>query len=187
MSSSILYWLIVGCEASFWALLMAGLATRYLLRRKTLSKVLLLALPVVDLVLLGITAADLKSGTPATFAHGLAAAYVGFTVAFGGITVAWADKQFAHRFAGAAAPPKAPAHGWAAFRYEMHLWTRCLIAAAITLALLAALIAFVDDDAATVALREWLAVPIAAAVFWFIFGPLWTSLFSSWRRERDSS
>ncbi len=186
MTSSILYLFIVGCEASFWALLLLGLTARYLLRRKMLSNALLLSLPVVDLILLGATVLDLKSGTQATFAHGLAAAYVGFTVAFGGITVAWADRHFAHRFAAAPAPVKAPTNGWPALRYELHLWARCLVAVAITLLLLAGLIALVNDDAATKVLREWFRVPIGAAVAWFVFGPLWTLLFSSWRKERDA-
>lgn len=185
MSASILYWLIVGCEAAFWLLLVSGLTSRYILRRKVFSNVLLLALPIVDLVLLTVTALDLKSGASATFAHGLAAAYVGFTIAFGGITVAWADRHFAHRFAGAPAPPSAPEYGWPALRYELQLWVRCVLAAAITLALLASLIAFVDKEPETRVLREWFGVPIGAVIFWFIFGPLWTLLFSSWRRGKD--
>lgn len=184
MQSSKLYWLIAGCEIAFWVVLFLGLAVRYLSRRKKLSQALLLSLPVLDVALLGFTALDLRSGAPATFAHGLAAAYVGFTVAFGGIAVAWADRQFAHRFAGAPIPPAAPTRGWPALRYELLLWFRCLVAVAITLVLLSALIAFVNDDTATEALREWFRIPIGCAFFWFIFGPLWTLLFSSWRREK---
>ncbi|MGH8178764.1 MAG: hypothetical protein ACREV5_21100 [Steroidobacter sp.] len=187
MPSSNLYWLIVGCETSFWVVLFLALAARYLLQRKRLSHILLLALPVLDLVLLGVTALDLGSGAPATFAHGLAAAYVGFTVAFGGIAVAWADQHFAHRFANAPAPPKAPTRGWPALRYELLLWARCLVAVAITLVLLAALIAFVNDESATEALHGWFQISIGSAVFWFIFGPLWTLLFSSWRRAPEQS
>ena len=186
MSSSTLYWLILGCETSFWLVLFLGLAARYVLRRKRLSNLLLLSLPVVDLVLLGVTTLDLGTGTRATFAHGLAAAYVGFTVAFGGIAVAWADQHFAHWFAEAPAPPAAPTRGWTALRYEMLLWARCLVAVAITLALLAALIAFVNDESSTAALREWFRISIGSAILWFLFGPLWTLLFSSWRREHDA-
>jgi len=165
--------------------LFLGLTARYVWRRKRLSSVLLLLLPAIDLVLLGVTTLDLRSGTPATFAHGLAAAYVGFTAAFGGIAVAWADQRFAHWFAGAPVPPAAPTRGWPALRYEMLLWARCLIAVAITLLLLAALIAFVNDESATGALREWFRISFGIAVLWFIFGPMWTLLFSIWRREPD--
>lgn len=183
MPSSNLYWLIVGCETAFWVVLFLGMAARYLLQRKILSHILLLSLPLLDVALLGFTALDLRSGTPATFAHGLAAAYVGFTVAFGGIAVAWADQRFAHRFAGAPAPTKAATRGWLALRYELLLWARCLVAVAITLVLLAALIVFVNDETAAEPLREWFPISIGCAVVWFIFGPMWTLLFSSWRRD----
>src|SRR5262245_48972662 len=113
-NSAWLYWLIVGCETAFWLLLVLALAARYLLRNARLSRALLLSLPVVDLLLLAFTAVDLESGTPATFAHGLATAYVGFTVAFGSVAVAWADRHFAHRFAGGPVPEKAPSIGWPA-------------------------------------------------------------------------
>ena len=186
MPSSTLYWLIIGCEISFWLVLFLGLAARYLLQRKRLSHILLLTLPVLDLVLLGFTAVDLRSGTPASFAHGLAAAYVGFTIAFGSIAVSWADQRFAHWFTDAPAPTKAPTRGWPALRYELHLWARCLAAVAITLVLLMALIAFVNDESATEALRVWFRIPIGCAVAWFFFGPMWTLVFSSWRRERDA-
>jgi len=75
-----LYWLILGCEAAFWLLLVLALVVRYVLRRKQLSRALLFALPAVDMLLLATTALDLRAGTPATFAHGLATAYVGFTI-----------------------------------------------------------------------------------------------------------
>jgi hypothetical protein len=186
MQSSNLYWLIIGCEISFWLVLFLGLAVRYLLNRKRLSRILLLGLPVLDLALLAFTALDLGSGTPADFAHGLAAAYVGFTVAFGSVAVSWADQRFAHWFTDAPAPIKAPKRGWPALRYELLLWVRCLAAVAITLILLAGLIAYVNDASATEALNEWFQIAIGSAIFWFIFGPLWTLLFSSWRRERDA-
>jgi len=185
MRSSALYWLIVGCEASFWVVLFLGLAVRYPLQRRRLSNALLLALPALDLVLLGFTALDLGSGTPANFAHGLAAAYVGFTIAFGSVSVAWADRRFAHWFSDAPAPTKAPTRGWPALRYELGLWARCLAAVAITLVLLMALIAFVNDALATEALHDWFRIAIGCAIFWFIFGPMWTLVFSSWRRGPD--
>lgn len=183
MQASNLYWLIIGCEVLFWVMLVLSLVARYLLKRAALSRILLLSLPLIDLVLLGITAFDLKSGTPAEFAHGLAAAYVGFTVAFGGIAVSWADQHFAHRFMGAPVPAKAPVRGWPGLRYELILWVRCLVAVAITLVLITALIAFVNDDAITEELRgNWSRIPFGTAVIWFILGPVWTLLFHSWRR-----
>ena len=186
MASSYLYWLIIGCEIAFWIVLALALTVRYVLRLDRHSRLLLLALPVVDLLLLGFTALDLKDGRPAGLAHGLAAAYVGVTVAFGGITVSWADGHVAHWFTGSPKPAAAPTRGWPALRYELLLWARCIAAALITIVLVAGLIAFVNDEARTEALQAWFRIPLGGVFFWFLFGPLWTLLFTSWRRKRDA-
>ena len=186
MAPSHLYWLILGCEVAFWVVLALALAVRYLLRRDRPSRLLLLALPALDLVLLGLTALDLKRGSPAAFAHGLAAAYVGVTLAFGGVTVAWADRHVAHWFAGSPKPAPAPTRGWPALRYELVLWVRCLVAALVTILLVIALIAFVNNEAATEALHLWFRIALGSIILWFVFGPVWTLLFTSWRRERDA-
>ena len=65
----------------------------------------------IDVALLAFTVLDLRSGTVATFAHGLATAYVGFTVAFGPIMVSWADQRFGYRFGGGPPPSKPPSPG----------------------------------------------------------------------------
>ena len=138
--STLLYALIVACEVGFWVLLLLALAVRYLLRKDRLSRVLLIGLPLIDLLLLSFTATDLRSGTTATMAHGLAAAYIGFTIAFGGMAVQWADAQFAHRFAAGPAPTKAPSRGWALVRYDLMLWMRCIVACLITMVLVETLV-----------------------------------------------
>ena len=43
----------------------------------------MVGVPLLDLVLLAATVLDLRAGSTATFVHGLAAAYIGFSVAFG--------------------------------------------------------------------------------------------------------
>ncbi len=180
--STYLYWLVIGCEVAFWVVLLLALAARYLLRRDRLSRGLLLALPCVDILLLVLSALDLRGGKPASFAHGLATAYVGFTVAFGSLVVRWADQRFAHRFAGGPAPPPSPKHGWAIVRLDVMLWLRALLAWAITIALLFSLIAFIGEDAATPELRQWFHIAFGSTILWFAFGPLWSLLFLSWRR-----
>src|SRR5690606_40858753 len=97
---------IVGCEIGFWVLLVSGLVARYLLRLRRLSTVLLVATPLVDLVLLIASVLDLRRGTVANVTHGLAAAYIGFSIAFGHNMIRWADQRFAHRFAGGPPPWK---------------------------------------------------------------------------------
>lgn len=103
--------LIIACEIMFWVFIAAGLAARYLLRRKTLGAALLICAPLVDVVLLVATALDLRGGGEANFTHGLAAAYIGFSVAFGHSLISWADARFAYRFAGGPAPVAPPEYG----------------------------------------------------------------------------
>src|SRR5918998_1454330 len=115
--------IIVGAEIAFWVVLAAGLVARYLLGRRTLGAVLLAAAPAVDLVLLTASVIDLSRGASAGFAHGLAAAYIGFSVAFGHSVIRWADARFAHRFAGGPPPPPRP-RGWAKVRRDWAEWCR---------------------------------------------------------------
>jgi hypothetical protein len=178
--SLVLYLLIVGCEVAFWVVLLVSLVARYLLHREGLSRWLLLSLPAIDILLMVFTAVDLKAGTTATTAHGLAAVYVGFTVAFGSIAVRWADTQFAYRFASGPAPAQAPA-GWKAVRFDFDLWLRCIAAWIIAFALIEALIAYVGDDAITQPLYAWHKFGFGCVLFWLIFGPAWSLVF--FRRE----
>lgn len=126
-------------------------------------------------MLVGFTALDLKAGTIATTGHGLAAVYVGFTVAFGPVAVRWADARFAHRFA-AGPPPPSPLSGWAAVRFELVLWLRCIGAWIIAFALIELLVALVDDAAVTAPLDEWHRFGFGCVLLWFVFGPVWSVL-----------
>jgi hypothetical protein len=51
----------------------------------------------------------------------------------------------------------------------------------ITLALLGALIEFLDDELVTAALGRWDRIAFVSVVLWFVFGPVWSLL--SFRRE----
>lgn len=179
----LLYALIVACEVGFWLVLLLALALRYHLRKQRLSRALLLCLPLIDVLLLVFTATDLRRGATPTFAHGLAAAYVGFAAAFGAMAVKWADAHFAHRFAAGPAPSKAPSRGWQAVRYDFWLWARCIVACLITMALVEALVLFIGSGAATQPLLAWHKHAFGCMVLWFFFGPVWT-LATAWRRTR---
>ena len=176
-TSTYLDWLIVACEILFWLVLVLALLARYWLRREQLSRVLLFCLPGIDLLLIAFTAFDLKGGASATFAHGLAAAYVGFTVAFGSIVVRWTDERFAHWLASGPAPSTAPTRGWAVVWYEVVLWVRSIAAWVIALALLSAIIAYVESPAVTQVLSLWYRIAFGSIVLWFIFGPAWSLVF----------
>src|SRR5687768_8051858 len=103
--------LIAACEVGFWVVLGAGLAARYLLRWRRVSTVLLICVPLVDVVLLTATIIDLSGGGSASTVHGLAAVYLGVSVAFGHSMMRWADQRFAHWFADGPPPVKPPKSG----------------------------------------------------------------------------
>lgn len=138
--------LIIACEVGFWVLLLAGLAARYLLKAKTLSAVLLICTPVVDVLLLAASVLDLRSGGQPTGAHGLAAIYIGVSVAFGGQLVSWADQRFAHRFAGGPSPTRPPRYGPAHAARERRQWLRHLLAYLVAATVLGLFTLLVGDD-----------------------------------------
>jgi len=185
MPDYLLYALIIGCEAGFWLVLLLALVARYLLKREKLSRALLFSLPGLDLLLLTFTTVDLAGGTPATFAHGLAAAYVGFTVMFGSLAVKWTDQRFAYWVKAGPPPEKAPSLGWPAVRYEFMLWFRSIAAWIITLILLVALIAYIDNEAITAELNDWFRFAFGSVIVWFVFGPVWSLVF--FRREKQET
>ncbi|MEH1011743.1 hypothetical protein V6U90_01255 [Micromonospora sp. CPCC 206060] len=175
--------LIAACEIGFWVLLGAGLAVRYLLRRPRLGAALLVGVPLVDLVLFVATVADLRRGATATFAHGLAAAYLGFSVAFGHSMIRWADQRFAHRFAGGPPPVRPPRSGWARTRHEWREWGKGVLGWAVACALLGAGILLVDDPDRSAELQAWILRLTTAIVIWLVIFPLWETIFP--RRHRS--
>jgi hypothetical protein len=168
--------LIVAAEIAFWVVLAAGLATRYLLRRPRLGLALLALVPVVDLVLLAATTVDLAGGATARAGHGLAAAYVGVSIAFGSSIVRWADERFAHRFAGGPEPWRPPKGGRERTRYEWREFGKAALAWAIATGLLLAAIAVVGDAERTEALEAWigrLTLVLAVWSLWPITHTVW--------------
>ncbi|MGG7571442.1 hypothetical protein [Streptomyces sirii] len=147
--------LIIACEVGFWVLLAAGLALRYLAKMPRTGAAVLLMEPVLELVLLIVTAIDLKNGASADWKHGLAALYIGYTVAYGHYTIKWVDGHFLHRFAGGPPPVKPPQYGLARARHEGMLWLRTVLWVAIAVALLQIAIWYVGDDGDIASLRDW--------------------------------
>lgn len=147
--------LIVACEIAFWVLLAVGLALRYGARRPRLGAAVLLCEPVLELVLLAVTAVDLKNGAEPDWKHGLAAVYVGFTAGLGHSTVKWVDARVAHRFAGGPPPVKPPKYGKARAVHEWKVAGRWTVAAATALALLQAAAWYVGGDGDVTSLRSW--------------------------------
>lgn len=147
--------LIVLCEIAFWVLLAAGLALRYVAGKPRLGAAVLLCEPLLELVLLVVTAVDLKNGAAPDWKHGLAAVYVGFTVGLGHSTIRWVDARVAHRFAGGPPPVKPPKYGTARVVHEWRVAGRWTVAAATALALLQAAVWYVGGDGDVASLRSW--------------------------------
>jgi hypothetical protein len=187
LTDNFLLLFIVGCEIAFWVVLFIVLFVRYVLDLRKLSAVFLVSVPLIDVVLLAATTVDLGRGVVATFAHGLAAAYVGFSVAFGGVSISWADSWFAHKFSDGAPPASAPTHGWKLVRYELIWWLRCVLAVVVTQFLVFLAVAYIDDPQKSEELELWFKLPLITVVLWFIFGPLWVLLFrQSPPEEKDA-
>ncbi|MBO2945981.1 hypothetical protein JJQ72_18535 [Paenibacillus sp. F411] len=141
--------LIVGCEIGFWVLVVAGLCARYLFGRKKLGALLLAATPVVDLLLITVTVLDLKNGAEAKWVHGLAAVYIGVTIAFGRSMISWADQRFAYRFAGGSKPLPRARTGREHARLEREGWLRHLLSWCIGCVILAGMVWYVGEPANT--------------------------------------
>lgn len=152
--------LIIACEVAFWVLLALGLGVRYLLKRRRASVVILLCEPVLELVLFVVTAIDLKNGAEPSWEHGLAALYIGYTVAFGHYTIRWLDGHAAHRLAGAPRPPKPPRYGRARAAHEAKLWGRAVFGGAVAVGLLQLAVWYVGDSGDVSSLRsfQWVAL-----------------------------
>ncbi|MEE6269938.1 hypothetical protein V2E29_30435 [Streptomyces diastatochromogenes] len=154
--------LIIACEVGFWVLLVVGLALRYLARMPRTGAAVLLLEPLLELALLIVTAIDLKNGAAADWKHGLAAVYIGYTVAYGHTTLTWADRLVAHRFAGG--PPPVKRYGMDRFRHEAGLWLRTVLMAAVAAALLQCAVWYVGGDGDVTSLREWQGMTVRLVV-----------------------
>jgi hypothetical protein len=168
--------IIAGCEIGFWVVLLAGLTARYLLGLPRVGAVLLVCVPLIDLVLLVATIQHLRSGATADFTHGLAAAYIGVSVAFGPSTIRWADARFAHRFAGGPPPPRPRRYGRARARYEWQEFGKALGAWAISCALLVGGVVLVGDATRTAELLAWIGRLSFVLLIWLI----WPVSYTLW-------
>ncbi|NHC15071.1 hypothetical protein [Motilibacter deserti] len=166
---------IVACEVGFWVVLAAGLLLRYALRLRTAGAAVLAAVPLVDLALLAFTVADLRRGAEPEEAHGLAAVYLGVSVAFGHAMVRWADVRVAHRFAGGPAPVPRPASGTPErVRKEWRDFGLACVAAGVSAVLLLGAAALAESGGGS--LLEWLPRLGLVLTVWLVGWPVWETL-----------
>jgi hypothetical protein len=174
---------IVACEIGFWVVLASGMLLRYAFGRPRLGAVVLAGVPLVDVVLLAAAAVDLARGAEFETEHGLAAAYLGFSLAFGHSLVRWADVRFAHRFAGGPPPPPRPVKGSTERVVAMwREWGRVVLAAAIASLVLGGLTLVAHAGEAEV-IASWAVRLWTVAGIWLVAGPLWESASRTTRRR----
>lgn len=162
---------ILICEVAFWVALAAGLVCRYLLGWKRVSTVLLVATPIIDVVLLGITFADLVTGGDSKFAHGLSAFYIGFSITHGPRTIAWADRWSAHKWAGGPKPEREALYGDEERRYQWREFRRAGLSGVIAAAVLVIGLVLTDPGK-TFWLYYWLIVVAFVILTWLVIGPI---------------
>lgn len=148
---NLIVWLIVACEIAFWVVIILGLATRYVFKRKKLGLLFLALTPVIDLVLVIATGVDLLNGATATQAHALAAVYIGVSIGFGKSMIQWADERFVY-YVMKQGPKPAKKYGMAYAKHYFSGWVRHVLAYFIGAVLLAGLIFLVGDPSRTEAL-----------------------------------
>lgn len=165
---------IVACEVAFWVAIALGLVARYPLHRPRLGLLVLACVPLIDLALLVATAAHLRAGATAGVEHGVAAIYIGFSLAYGHRLIAWADVRFAHRFADG--PPPQQLFG---ADYTRHCWgdvARTSVAAVVAGGLTAGLVGWIGDPARTQELSQnyrWLVLVWSLDLLWAISTVVW--------------
>lgn len=150
-------WLIVISEVGFWFLILAGFITRYILKLKKLGLFLLALTPVIDLVLLVATSVDLYNGSTATQVHGIAAIYIGVSIAFGKSMIAWADVRFQYYIV-KKGPKPLKRYGIDYAKHYFKSWGQHVLAYLIGAGILFSLIYFIDDASRTEVLAGFLKV-----------------------------
>ncbi|WP_432362307.1 hypothetical protein [Sporosarcina sp. UB5] len=148
-------WIIIACEIGFWVAIVAGLVTRYIFNNKRLGLFFLALTPVIDLLLLIVTANDLYNGAIATQVHAIAAIYLGVSVAFGKSMIRWADERFLY-YVKRQGPKPARKYGLAHVKHSMKGSLQHVLAFLIGGAFLLIMIYLIDDTSKTEALSNML-------------------------------
>ncbi|KXH80972.1 hypothetical protein [Sporosarcina sp. HYO08] len=153
---NIIIWTIIACEIGFWVVIALGLITRYFFKNKRLGFFFLALTPILDLILLIVTAVDLTNGATATQVHAIAAVYLGISVVFGKSMIQWADERFLYYF------QKGPQPRWkSGYEYARHSLKgslKHLVAFVIGVGFLVTMIYLINDPTRTETLQSMLQV-----------------------------
>ena len=150
-------WMIIAAEIGFWVVIVAGLVTRYIFNKKKLGLFFLALTPVIDLLLLIVTATDLYNGATATQVHAIAAIYLGVSIVFGKSMIRWADERFLYYVKKQGTKPVRK-HGIAYAKHSMKGSLQHVLAYLIGGAFLFLMIYLIEDPSKTEALSGMLKV-----------------------------
>lgn len=173
---------ILICEISFWVAIALGLTTRYALSMPRVGLALLYSTPLIDITLLTLTIIHLRSGAEPHLTHGIAALYIGFSVAFGHQVIEWADRTYRRQIRKEQVAE--PRHG-SALRRELEGFGRALVGAAVAAGVLELAIFFASNPATTETLRQWHRVLLTVLTIWFITGPVWQFFTPEKQSDRE--
>lgn len=149
--------MIVACEIGFWIVIILGLFTRYVLKKNKLGLFFLALTPVIDFILLIITAADLYRGATATTAHAIAAVYIGVSIVFGKSMIKWADERFRY-YVIKEGPKPIKLYGIEYSKHYLKGWGKHVLSYLIGAGILAGVIFLINDPSRTEALLRVLQI-----------------------------
>lgn len=136
--------LIIAAELLIWVCISLIIFSRYKLKNKPLSVFFFIWMIIINIILLILTAVDLKSGSTVTFAHGLAAIYIGISIAFGSQMIGYADRMYQNYFLKEHTPIEKPTK-----RQKLMTTLRHFLAYIIGAGLLYIMIQYIGNEQAT--------------------------------------
>lgn len=163
---------IIAMEITFWILIGLGLLLRYPLRRPRAGLVAFLLTPLVDVILLTLVVLDLRGGGHPSWAHTMAAFYIGFSVMFGHRMISWADRTYRVRVRGENVPKPVST---TPLRDEWLSLLRAVGAIGIAVIAIEIVIAFAASPDAYQLRGAWVTGGIILAI-WLFTGPVWEML-----------
>lgn len=175
--------LIVLAEILFWILIAAGMMVRYGLRKPTLSKILLLAVPLVDVALIFIVIVELRAGKPVELAHQLAGIYLGISIILGPSIIKWCDKK-AYSWHAKIPTQKPEKRSFAIeMRSELSFLGKWIAAMAVGFFVNRGLMLLAVNESQQDALSQASTMPFTSVLFVALFGPGWLLLFGTGKEK----
>lgn len=170
-------WLIIFCEIAFWVVILLGLVTRYIFKRKNLGLFFLALTPVLDLILLVSTILDLYHGATAELPHAIAAVYIAVSIVFGKSMIQWADERFQYYIMKEGPKPYKP-KGIAYAKQYGKSWVKHLISYILGTGILHLIIFIIHNPKRTEAMDDvinlWtivIIIDLIIAISYFIWPP----------------